>query len=95
MKQPYKRSWRLTAIYASPQEILRRLLWAELKILANRMDKEWTLIGDFNEISCPTKEKGGGRTNLKACQRFKDFMNEFSLIDLVYAGTRFMWRGLV
>ncbi|RYR47884.1 hypothetical protein Ahy_A07g033865 [Arachis hypogaea] len=30
-----------------------------------------------------------------ACQRFRDWMNECSLIDLGYACTRFTWRGPV
>ncbi|RYR03897.1 hypothetical protein Ahy_B06g083303 [Arachis hypogaea] len=71
------------------------------------MGKEISLEGDEMQLEYVIEEangfsgggdlgrkKGGGRMDVRACQRFKEWMNACSLIDLGYIGTKFTWRGL-
>ncbi|RYR27722.1 hypothetical protein Ahy_B01g051758 [Arachis hypogaea] len=88
-------SWMLTAIYASPQERNRRSLWSELRTIATGMSKAWLLVGGFNEIMCASEKKGGGRTDLHACAKFKKWIDDCCLIDLGYIGSKFTWKGPV
>ncbi|XP_016206969.1 uncharacterized protein LOC107647406 [Arachis ipaensis] len=87
-------SWMLTAIYASPQERTRRSLWSELRTIATCMSKAWLLVGDFNEIMCASEKKGGGRTDLHACAKFKKWIDDCCLIDLGYIGPNLLGRAL-
>ncbi|XP_072066256.1 uncharacterized protein [Arachis hypogaea] len=83
----------MTAVYASPNEIIRRQAWGEIKSMAGNLNGEWLLVGDFNEIACPTKKKGGGRTNRRECELFKSWISNCCLIDLGYIGSKYTWRG--
>ncbi|XLR40135.1 hypothetical protein S83_024842 [Arachis hypogaea] len=57
------------------------------------MSGDWMLVGDFNEIAYVSEKKGDSRSDLNACQMFKNWINDCSLIDLSFVGTKFTWRG--
>ncbi|XP_016173926.1 uncharacterized protein LOC107616488 [Arachis ipaensis] len=57
------------------------------------MNEDWLLLGDFNEIACPSEKKGGGRTDTQACRKFANWINNCSLIYLGHVGTKYTWRG--
>ncbi|KAL1362470.1 hypothetical protein AAHE18_03G083600 [Arachis hypogaea] len=42
--------WMLTAIYGSPQRLMRKSLWDNLRDLRNSVNLPWCTIGDFNAI---------------------------------------------
>ncbi|XP_015935726.1 uncharacterized protein LOC107461695 [Arachis duranensis] len=86
-------SWIFTAIYASPQERVRKQTWRELRNIATNMGEEWLLAGEFNEIIHPLEKKGGGRSDAHACRKFRNWINNCSLMDLRFCGSKFTWRG--
>ncbi|KAL7209332.1 hypothetical protein ACSBR1_030960 [Camellia fascicularis] len=43
--------WVLTAIYASPNPVMRDHLWDNLEDVAKTMDKPWLVAGDFNDFA--------------------------------------------
>jgi hypothetical protein len=88
-----QREWFFTAIYASPQEDNRRLLWEDLKRIANGMNTEWLVAGDFNDILYATEKKGGAVASLRKCNLFRDRINNCQLLDLGAIGSKFTWRG--
>ncbi|RYQ82474.1 hypothetical protein Ahy_B10g101061 [Arachis hypogaea] len=88
-----RQQWFFAAIYASPHENTRRNLWGTLRSLVDNIRGEWLLAGDFNEIACPSEKKRGGRVDSGNCRRFSEWIDNCSLIDLGYIGTRFTWRG--
>ncbi|RYQ81302.1 hypothetical protein Ahy_Scaffold1g107267 [Arachis hypogaea] len=51
VKDPSHSPWKLTTVYASPQEGIRKNLWENLKRLADATTDAWMVIGDFNEIA--------------------------------------------
>ncbi|PNX88081.1 hypothetical protein L195_g044181, partial [Trifolium pratense] len=53
------KEWYFTAIYASPNEENRRMLWEDLKYIAEGMNESWLVAGDFNDIAWSTEKKGG------------------------------------
>ncbi|XP_016195052.1 uncharacterized protein LOC107636029 [Arachis ipaensis] len=93
VKKDYDEDWFLTAVYASPREVNRRELWNDIKIIKNGIRGPWLVVGDFNEIADPSEKKGGGRTDVGACKRFKRWIEECMLIDLGSVGPKFTWRG--
>ncbi|XP_061352346.1 uncharacterized protein LOC133297248 [Gastrolobium bilobum] len=82
-----------TAIYASPREVRRSVLWDELKRLGSNMNEPWLVGGDFNEIVAATEKKGGSPPNYAKCQAFKDILDECQLEDLGFTGSKFSWQG--
>jgi hypothetical protein len=50
MSYPRGRTWLFTAVYASPNEDNRRILWNDLKDIATSNRDPWLLAGDFNDI---------------------------------------------
>ncbi|XP_057738256.1 uncharacterized protein LOC130955425 [Arachis stenosperma] len=50
--------WMLTAIYRSPQRLMRKSLWDNLRDLRNSVDLPWCTIGDFNAILHSYEKKG-------------------------------------
>lgn len=43
--------WYFTAVYASPSDDRRKMLWEDLKNIANGMTQPWLVAGDFNDIA--------------------------------------------
>ncbi|KAL1363178.1 hypothetical protein AAHE18_03G131700 [Arachis hypogaea] len=82
-------NWLLTAVYASPQERLRRSSREEMIEVAAIVNKEWLVVGDFNDIACMSEKKGGERTDARACIKFKEWINACGLIDLGFVGSKF------
>ncbi|KAL4300764.1 hypothetical protein AHAS_Ahas17G0233500 [Arachis hypogaea] len=85
--------WYLTAVYASPQEVVRRTLWESLKTVAGNVAGAWLVVGDFNEIADEGEKKGGASVDRNACRKFKDWIQSCNLLDLGYVGSKFTWRG--
>lgn len=85
--------WFLTAVYASPHENNRRLMWDELHDIANSMHGEWLLAGDFNDIASASEKKGGGVIPYAKIAKFVENINKCQLMDLGTVGTKFTWKG--
>ena len=87
-------SWFLSAVYASPRFLERKLLWNNLSQVANLHHLPWLLLGDFNEVLC-SEDKFGGRTvNLRRSQIFGNCLNNCGMLDLGFHGPRFTWSNL-
>ncbi|XP_025702516.1 uncharacterized protein [Arachis hypogaea] len=93
VKKDFDEDWFLTAVYASPREVNRRELWNDIKMIKNGIRGPWLVVGDFNEIADPSEKKGGGRTDVGACKRFKRWIEDCMLIDRGSVGPKFTWRG--
>jgi hypothetical protein len=90
---PNGRYWFFTPIYASPNEENRRILWDDLKHIADSMQDPWMLAGDFNDIACAAEKKGGAPISIRKCNKFKERMDMCHLMDLGAIGSKFTWRG--
>ncbi|KAI9077623.1 hypothetical protein K1719_040398 [Acacia pycnantha] len=82
-----------TAVYASPNEHRRHVLWEDLQGISEEIYDPWLIAGDFNEIKSPLEQKGGGRVNETRCRRFNNWIQDCNLLDLETSGPFFTWKG--
>ena len=54
-------AWPMSAIYASAEVELRKLLWKYLQELGEKVRFPWLLVGDFNEVTDASEKRGGQR----------------------------------
>jgi hypothetical protein len=93
MSYPGGCSWYFTPIYASPIEENKRVLWEDLKLIADRMLEPWMIAGDFNDIVCAAEKKNGAPVSIRRCNIFRERINSCNLMDLGTIGAKFAWRG--
>lgn len=85
--------WVFTAVYGSPREVERQVLWDRLTAIANVTHLPWMLAGDFNDIKEAAEQRGGTMINERKCQKFSANIRACQLIDMPSEGPRFTWRG--
>jgi exonuclease III len=85
--------WYFSAIYASPNEDMRKTFWNEMIQIANNITERWLLAGDFNDIKDNSEKKGGAAIIHRKCALFAERINRCRLIDLGSIGSRYTWRG--
>ncbi|XP_025617033.1 uncharacterized protein [Arachis hypogaea] len=86
-------TWLLTAIYGSPQKVNRKLLWNNLRNLAENINAPWCLIGDFNVTLHDHERRGGAiRNDSGAYSDFQNCVFDCGLIDLGFVGWPFTWK---
>ncbi|PNX73217.1 ribonuclease H [Trifolium pratense] len=93
VQYPEGREWFFTATYASPNEENRRILWNDLKDIADSMQSSWLLAGDFNDILGSHEKKGGAPVSLRKCNKFRERMEACNVFDIGAVGPKFTWRG--
>lgn len=71
-----EQEWFFTAVYASPHECSRRIMWGELSNIANSMQGDWLLAGDFNDIASASEKKGGGPIPYAKITKFVENINK-------------------
>jgi hypothetical protein len=87
-------SWLLSAIYASPRFLERKVLWDNLSQVASLHNLPWLLAGDFNEVLSSEDKFGGLPVNLRRSQLFSNCLNNCGMMDLGFHGPRFTWSNL-
>jgi hypothetical protein len=82
--------WFLTGMYASPIYTKRLELWQHLTSLNANFDGPWMIIGDFNEITLPSDQKGGNFSQNRADALLR-VMDECHFVDVVTTSNKFTW----
>jgi len=86
-------TWLISAIYASPRLVERRILWSNLSKVANLHKLPWLLLGDFNEVLCREETFGGRQVNINRAMEFKECIDTCNVIDLGFAAPKFTWTN--
>lgn len=86
-----KKTFFLSAIYASTSYNGRLEMWENLKILRNSVHIPWLVCGDFNEICFDHEKWGGNMHPLHQMRAYKETMDFCQLLDLGYVGHKFTW----
>lgn len=82
-------------VYASCKRHLRRDLWQDLTS-TNNHNLPWILAGDFNIVAKSDEHCGPGNVNIPAMTEFNKFIDDSSLIDAGFVGSKFTWcNGLI
>ena len=63
-----------------------------LRCLERKFQIPCLCAGDFNELTKGDEKLGGNRSSHNQMQLFRDAIDECSLIDLGYSGSKFTWR---
>nr|XP_023878277.1 uncharacterized protein LOC111990725 [Quercus suber] len=86
-------SWIISAIYASPRYVDRRLLWDNLTTVASLHNLPWIMLGDFNEMLNNSEKFGGLPINIGRALKFKACLDACGMIDLGFSGPKFTWSN--
>lgn len=84
-------SWACSAVYASPNFSLRCNLWDHLSNLRRSISVPWVMIGNFNDVSLPSEQRGGIFSHMRA-GRFAQMMSNCEMLDLDFFGSKFTWQ---
>ena len=84
----------LSNVYFPQDQASKVALLDTMQMLnSNRAHPLWILGGDFNMIT-KLEEKTGGRLRLEPkCAHFKDFINNFWLIDIPFSNDIYTWNN--
>ena len=86
-------TWLISAIYASPRLSKRRILWNNLKTVAQLHNLPWLMLGDFNEVLCGEDKFRGNQVNLNRALEFKECLDECNMLDLGFTGPKYTWMN--
>ncbi|XP_039015929.1 uncharacterized protein LOC120146444 [Hibiscus syriacus] len=82
----------LKAVYASPNQSIRKEFWELLSKLKPDNNAPWILGGDFNYILKPEERLGSSNRYRAGSKLFQDFIFNNELIDVNYQEDEFTWR---
>ncbi|KAI9125072.1 hypothetical protein K1719_003688 [Acacia pycnantha] len=83
----------LTAVYATPQENLKQILWQSLLNFSLSMSMPWVVFGDFSDVLSPSERIGGSGSNDFRMNLFYDRLHACKLSDMGSSGPKFTWKG--
>ena len=81
-----------SAIYASNNQIDRRVLWSHLQWCASIVGSmPWFLVGDFNTTRFSSEKNGGNLNTDTAMEEFHECLFNLEFADMSFLGPLFMW----
>ncbi|XP_019460146.1 PREDICTED: uncharacterized protein LOC109359906 [Lupinus angustifolius] len=83
----------IAAVYGGTTQLLRRILWEELRILILTNQGPWCCVGDFNVVLGNHECRGMRLTPSSPCADFKNFTDSANLIHLQTRGSAFTWSN--
>ncbi|XP_019447270.1 PREDICTED: uncharacterized protein LOC109350495 [Lupinus angustifolius] len=83
----------IAAVYGGTTQLLRRILWEELRILILTNQGPWCCVGDFNVVLGNHECRGRRLTPSSPCADFKNFTDSANLIHLQTRGSAFTWSN--
>ncbi|KAK9983648.1 hypothetical protein SO802_033173 [Lithocarpus litseifolius] len=86
-------SWLMSAVYASPRYVERRLLWDNLSKVAKLHTLPWIIAGDFNEVLLGEENFGGRLVSISRAVNFQECLNTYGMIDLGFSGPWYTWTN--
>ncbi|XP_058774266.1 uncharacterized protein LOC131648533 [Vicia villosa] len=93
IKDNDKQDFFFTAVYASPHENKKKLLWEMLNDISIRKQHLWLVAGDFNDIAKSFEKRGGLQASNNRCTTFRNRIQSCLLEDIESRGPNFTWRG--
>ena len=64
-----------------------------LKVLADRHNLPWAVMGDFNDVVYGEEKWGGNGVCRRRVEEYTGYMNYCNLIDLGFTGLKFTWTN--
>lgn len=82
VRQDSRRVWILSAVYASPNPLLREDLWNYIIRLGRCINLPWVLVGDFNHVLLVNEKSDGFSVNIRNMLAFQNVVVSCSLVDM-------------
>ena len=82
----------ISGIYAPAQSSAKDPFWAHLRNLNDVIDLPWCIIGDFNELECPSDKKGGQPVLPSRLARLPSLLNSIHATSIPVLGCPFTWK---
>lgn len=82
VRQDSRRVWILSAVYASPNPLLREHLWNYITQLGRCIDLPWVLVGDFNHVLLVIEKSDSFSVNIRNMLTFQNVVLSCSLVDM-------------
>ena len=89
----FNSSWLFTAVYASPRNVERQILWNSLMKVADLQNMSWVIVGDYNEPLLGEDKSGGREFSVSRSLLFKDCLNKCNMINIGFSGPCFTWTN--
>ena len=86
-------SWLFSAVYASPRNAERQVLWKNLMSVADLHNLPWVIAGDFNEPLLSEDKFGGRVVSVNRSLLFKECLDKCNMVDIGFVGPRFTWSN--
>ena len=86
-------SWLLFAVYTSPRNAERQVLWKNLMSVAELHNMPWVIAGDFNEPLLSEDKFGGRAVSVNRSLLFKECLDKCNMLDIGFVGPRFTWTN--
>lgn len=83
--------WRFTGFYGELETQRRMESWNLTRELHGRFKVSWLCARDFIEITWLNEKKGGRLRPYNQMKKFWDVLDECSLMDLGFMGSKFTW----
>ena len=81
-----------STIYASNNQIDRRVLWSHHQWCASTVgSKPWFLVGDFNTTRFYSEKNGGNMNTNIVMEEFHECLFNLELVDMPFLGPLFTW----
>ncbi|XP_074301549.1 uncharacterized protein LOC141632948 [Silene latifolia] len=83
--------WYVFCIYGSPKRENRESVWLHIEHWISRMDSQFILLGDFNQVEFREDKLGGNKGSIFGAQFFSEWKVRNSLSNIAYKGPKFTW----
>ena len=87
--------WYFSAVYANPNEELKRNLWDHLYQIASSIQGGWLVAGDLNDVLSRNECIGSDSFNTRKATNFARRLDSCNLMDLGAIGSKYTWRGRI
>ncbi|KAL8155863.1 hypothetical protein AgCh_001059 [Apium graveolens] len=84
--------WRLTGLYGEPNRSLRENTWNLMRILKDRSNLPWVLMGDFNNVTSQADKRGGLAYPNRLVEGFQSAISDCNMFEIDLLGHQFTWE---
>lgn len=86
--------WYFTAVYASLDPTKRQELWKELEDFTTKHNKQWLIVGEFNDTRFSWERSSVSESSSRRSARFNDWINNMHLLEVEFSSPAHTWaRG--
>ena len=83
---PLNEEWYATFLHTDCRDDVRCMFWEENRDLSKNLNKQWFIIGDFNNISAMDDKEGGDILDTRKLEELQNLLLDCELSELSFKG---------